>query len=615
MVLLPQAADGAFSSVSISTIQEKLFNKGCGSVLAVGAALLMGIGVFSQCNVASSMNDRMSAKNAVVTVEGVPITAEAIGLQASRLLENSQGEPDSTNKASAFALSTHTALRAAAIVALLEKEGAVSDAEVKKAAEAVADQQIDQVKGRLIAENKVKPNATDADFDKAFGAESGGRKIADLRNNNVITFTDAYKDATKKSSVLQILGDQILIARYGGKAVADDQALRDSFKLYNLKRIFFSAQSGAKETPEARADKALADLKAGKSFDSLMDTVSNDPAAPGKQLHETTTPTPSQILDRQPELATLKGKAPLTTTGVVDVPGGKAIYQLASVQDSTPPDFDQKKEKYRSEKIAEVGRPELEKKLTAILNSDAVKWNHMGYHALEAIAGVIAEPMGMNEAAVDKAMKVAEEAVKSKDADERTKGAMAMLAASSMLDTMQSADPVKVKAVQLTALEAAVAAGLQDATISIKLADLYGQAKNGAKATDALITASKSNIRYDAPGEALFRQIVDKSLKLEKDKVITKEQLESIQAQQALWSQARTESLKADAEAKAEIDKQKKENEAEIERQKKEAGVKGAVEDEANKKANEAEIAKQKAEAEKAAGKPATPAAPVKGKP
>ncbi len=601
--------------MSISTIQEKLFNKGCGSVLAVGAAILMGVSIFSQCNLASSMDRQNGRQTAVATVDGIPLNAEAIATQAARIQERSFGGTDITSKATSYAYAIHTALREAAVRSLLAKEGAISDSEVKDAAERVSEQQIDQVKGGLIQRQKVKPNATEADFDKAYAAENNGKSLADLRKNNVIVFTDAYKDQTKKESVIEILGDQILMGRYGGKAVSSDAALRDSYKLYNLKRIFFSAQSGSKETPEARADKAMADLKAGKSFDLLMDTLSNDPPMPGKAIHEKTDPTSTDLMDRQPELAALKTKAPASTTGVIDVPGGKAIYELASVSDSVPGDFDKNKEKYRAERMAQVGRPELDKRLDAILNSDAVKWQHEGYHALAAVADVIAQPTGGTEAGLAKAFQVAETAYKSKDPDEKQKAAMAMLAATAMLDNLQSADAVKTKALQLTALEAVTGAGMQDSAISLKLADLYGDAKKGDKATEALISASKSNSRYDAVGEAIFRQVVDKALKFEKDKLITKEQLESIQAQQALWSEARSSSEKADAEAKAEIDKQKKENEAELAKQKAAAGVKGTASEEENKKANEAELAKQKAEAEKASGKPAAPApdAPKKG--
>lgn len=598
--------------MSISTIQEKLFNKGCGSVLAVGAAILMGVSIFSQCNVASSM-DRQNGGQAVATVDGLSLSAEAIAMQAAKIQQTRFGGDDITSKATAYAYSMHTALREAAVRSLIEKEGAISDAEVKSAAERAADQEIDQIKGELLRMGSLKPNATEADFDKAFAPTplSGGKKLSEYRNSSVVALTDAYKDATKKESVLALLGTDILTARYGVKAIPTDAALRESYKLYNLKRIFFSAQSGSKETPEVRAEKALADLKAGKSFDLLMDTLSNDPPMPGKAIHEKTEPTSTDLMDRQPELAALKTKSPASITGVMDVPGGKAIYQLASVSDSIPADFDKNKEKYRAERIAMAGRPELDKRLDAVLASGAVKWQHEGYHALAAVASVMAQPSGPTEASLAKAFEVAEAAYQSKNQDEKQKAAMAMLAASSVLGNLPTADPTKTKAIELGALEAVAGAGLQDSSTSLKLADLYAAAKKGDKATDALIAASKSNARYDEMGEAVFRQIVDKSLKFEKDKVITKDQLTSIQAQQALWSEASSSSKVAEAAAKAEIDKQKKANEEEIAKQKAAAGVKGATTEEANKKANEAELAKQKAEAEKASGKPAAPKDPA----
>ncbi|RYG21931.1 hypothetical protein EON82_18015, partial [bacterium] len=383
--------------MSISTIQEKLFNKGCGSVLIVVAAVAMGLSMFSQCGTASRMSPEEQARqqSAVALVGDVPVLGDAIQAQVSKI-----GAQDLSGQSSALVYATGTALRAAAVRALIAQGPAVSDEEVIKAAEKFADQRVDQIKGQLMAMGKVKPGATDAEFDKAVKAEGSTKTLAELRTEALTTIKDAYKDEARKGAVIETLGDAILTSRLGQKATADDAALRESYKTYVVKRIFFNAQSGAKETPEQRASKALAELKAGKPFDKLMDELSNDPAPAGKPLHELTQPIPSEALSRQPEFATLKGKPVGTTTDVVDVPGGKAIYQLSAIQDQVPADFEKNKAKYRSQRADEVGRAELEKQIQALLASDTVKWQHKGFQAFAAAYSAMTSPTGPNEEAL-----------------------------------------------------------------------------------------------------------------------------------------------------------------------------------------------------------------------
>ena len=160
------------------------------------------------------------------------------------------------------------------------------------------------------------------------------------------------------------------------------------------------------------------------------------------------------------------------------------------------------------------------------------------------------------------------------------------------------------------AIETAQAAGIQDTALSLELADLYAEAKDGAKATASLVAASKANDRYDASGDRAFRDVAAKALDLQKKGVLTKDQLASVQAQQASWSAARTNNQQAASQAKTDDASVKAANEAEIARQKAEAAkAASAPADSDAKNANAAEIARQKAEAAKGASTPSAPAA------
>ncbi len=584
--------------MSISTIQEKLFNKGCGSVLIVVAAAAMGLSMFSQCNSASRMNEEnaQGGGQAVATVDGVPVMSGAIQALAAR----SSGGDSPVTEAFSLAQATNEAVNAAAVRALIAKGPAVTEAEVEKAALLAINETIEGMRGQLTSTGTLKPGASEAEFEKALGAQTGGKKLADIRKETVAAAKSKFAAAETKASVVEALAPGILAARLGEKAVGSDAQLRDSYKTYVVKRIFFGSQSGSKDSPDARAKKAEADLKAGKGFDLLMDTVSNDPAPAGKPMHDATESLPTALFDARPELASLKDKPVGTTTGVVDVPGGKAIYRLEAVRNDVPADFEKNKAKLREERIAAAGK-EASQSAVRDLVAKSTKWESKGFEALAGAANAF-----MNPTASEKAVAAAQAALKSSDTGDKRRGALAMLLAT----TSMTGAPDTAKSEQrIAALEAAQAAGIEDATLSLELADLYAAKKDGAKTTAALVAASRLNRRYDAGGGATFREIATKLRKLQDDKVLTAEQAKQVQEQQAVWQAAKAEADKSAAAAKTQSGKTDLSNEAEIARQKAEAakasGVTATVQPPKKDadKDDAAEIARQKAEAEKAKGK------------
>ena len=605
--------------MSISTLQEKFFNKGCGTVVFGALAVAMVAGIFMRGG-GTSDSDRNGGNGAgpVVTVGSFPIPAELFQRQADGLktqLAQQQGvtgEPTATIQAHALVDATGQVLQAAAVQDILAKEPP-TDAEIQAFANTQEEQRIEGARMALEKQGKLKPNASETDLEKALKDQLNGKTLAQIRTEGVKGFVAAYKDPKTKSALLTQYGGPLLVQRYGGKSVGSEQSLRDSYKNYLLHRIFLSSASGAKESPEVRAARADADLKAGKTFESVMDAYSNDPVppGPGKKVHDATENVAATALDTRPELAALKGKTSGATTGVVDVQGGKAIYGILSVRDDLPKDFEKNKTKLRQEQINRAGQTQVESKVKTILAGSEVKWQNLGYQALSSVADAGTMGYIFDQNAAKKAFAKAQEALKSADGNDRRLATMAMLALTDP-QTNTGAKTADVVAERRTALEAAQTAGIEDTALSIEAAALYGDAKEGAKATASLIAASKANHQYNEAGERAFRDIAGKALDLQKKGVLTKEQLQSVQTQQAVWTASRTDNSKAATQAKTDEVSQKAANEAEIARQKAEAD-KAAAPPSAPAKADEsAEIARQKAEASKS-NPPKSPAAPAKG--
>ena len=556
--------------MSISTLQEKFFNKGCGSALIVVAALAMGASLFTSSmgrnDDASRTGPNGQNETAVATVDGVPVFASEIERMADEQAKQLAGMGDLNASFRSFiqGQAINSSLQTAAAKAILAK-GEVTDAEVLAAAKSAIGADVERARAKFVSEGKLKPDATDAQLQTALKDALGGRTLAQLRGDLPKQILARFKDGTTRAAVLDQFGSAILASRLGERAVASDADLRDAYKTYVLRRIFLSVASGSKETPEVRAQKALTDLNAGKSFASVMDAYSNDPAPSGKKPHDATQSVASSVLNGSPEYAALKGKAAPARTGIVDVPGGKAIYEIVSVDANLPKEFDRDKAKLRVEKAREIGQAEVDRQVRALLASDAVKWSSPGYHALAALSGNPGDSSSAEARSSSSAMELAKTALASKSPAERRLGALAYLSA-----TNDTGSPEAIKD-RKAAIEAALANGIDDATLGIQLADLYGKEKNGAKATDALISASKANDRYDTGGQRVFGDIAAKALELNKASVITAAQLKEIQAQQALWTAAKTDDSKAAAGAKLTDDELKKENDAEIQRQMAEA--------------------------------------------
>lgn len=572
-------ASARHPSVSISSFQEKFLNKGCGTAIIVVSALALGISMLSsQCARGNMINGSASAQDAVVTVGDVPVTAQQIQAAA-----DSGSNPDggALDRASQLASATYRVVNSAGAASLVLQSGEPAESEVETVVSNAIEDQLDQQREMMVALKQPKANATPAEIDQALTAYLGGQTPSAYKKDQVTKIVEAYKDPQRKGNVLQAIASRILASRAAAKSAMSDEALRNSYKTLVFKRVFLSDASGSKESAQARAQKVLDGLKSGKSFDAMMDQYSNDPASPGKKVHDLEEDVPATQAGARPEFAEIKDKPVGAVSGIVDVPGGKAVYRLAATRNSAPADFEKNKDKYRRTAAMAAASTEVEKKVKDYVAAKS-SWSSKAFEAMFLQGQTTQQSPTEQKAALEKAFDLAQQALKSDQPGEVRVGAMAALLAEGGLYNAPDADKAKLADQRIGVLEAAFANGLDDGQLRMELVDLYAQKKNGAKATEALVAASKGNLKYDATGQKLFSDIAGKALTLQQQGVITADQLKTIQAQQVVWSDARAAYDKAMAESKKQ--------------------------EEAAQKANEAEIARQKAEAAKAGGTaPATP--------
>ncbi|RYG15223.1 hypothetical protein EON82_26490, partial [bacterium] len=168
--------------MSISTLQERFFNKGCFTAGIVVVAIAMVVSQFTGGRGSSSQDEaRGGSRSAVVTVGDVPVPAELFQAKANELQTQalqgqaaqakvpieSLGLPDAPTQAMALVRATGVVLQQAAVQALIAKPP-VTEAEVAAFATGLIEQRLDLAREDLVKQGKLKPNATDAEFEKAF---------------------------------------------------------------------------------------------------------------------------------------------------------------------------------------------------------------------------------------------------------------------------------------------------------------------------------------------------------------------------------------------------------------------------------------------------------------
>ncbi len=168
-------------------------------------------------------------------------------------------------------------------VSYLAKQAGVkfSDAEIKSAAEKIFEEETMKQRMELVMQHKLDANdSSDKAFDAALTKE--GQMTLSVRRKS---FHDAMAKALKDSQArktweMQTAGPLLLDA-IKAKIKPTDAEVKASYDSSEFKRVVF-AQSAASNA-QAQIDKAQADLKAGMSFEQVIDRYTSETAPKGKE--------------------------------------------------------------------------------------------------------------------------------------------------------------------------------------------------------------------------------------------------------------------------------------------------------------------------------------------
>ncbi|MBS1713142.1 MAG: hypothetical protein JST30_02265 [Armatimonadetes bacterium] len=486
-------------------------NKGCQAVLyVIGGLTVIGLLYTGTC---SSMMPwaQPQAQNQnvalVAELDGKKVGSDDV-LKVADVLRRDRptnGDPRQEFRLTVDALDQSLTL--IAIDGLAKLKGASADD--KTIAEYVENdfrERAARVKASYIATKKLKPDATDAEFEAVFkkDPQAGGKTFDEIKKAAVeqgqTLANDPENGAVFRAQVLV----HALTKAYAASVEATPEAYKKSTESFETKSLPFDDVKVPLDERKATADKALADLKGGMKFPDAIKKYA--PKKPDIAL-----PMPRALVEASPELAPILSIKPGQVSDVIVFQGNPTIYIVDSVKANVPPDFDKKQKFYLDTYKTSQATKQLGKDLEEVKKS--VKW-HSDVCRLSFELGVL-ESKGPTEGidAFHAALRdIASKLKDAKPTDLLGAKLQAMAKFEAFETVFSSSKPEEKKEMRAERSEMIrdVLSDTESVVLRLELFDNEAEAGNFEAAGEALVDAAKNNTGSDPIAIDLNQQITTK---------------------------------------------------------------------------------------------------------
>ncbi len=554
--------------MSISTFQDKFVKGGCGKAIIVFSALAMVLGLgFSNCSRAARLGSsdiKGNPEQVFVSVGNVDLSAGMLERSVDEMLA-AQGmslaafQKSPTTYASILGSGISQLIQKAQLYNLAKKNGFNDDdSSVLKVMHLDSEASFKQYAVESLRKmGQLKPDSTDKDLDD-FAAKVGGENFHALYQKKADDVNKNLKDNQRRIGEVLTAGQQYYIEKVRTGFNPTDDDVKKQFDSDVVKRVII--KTDAKVTADqakAKADKAYADLKAGKSFEDVMDAYSEDtPAVGKKKKSENEITFPISMIDQFPDFKPLATLQPGGYTEPQKSTEGYVIYKLVSKKQDLPKDFDKAKEKYRQDFI----NAELEKKIKGELDeADKNEKPNFQIKAYEALYK-FAKAAGNGQTPPDEKtlMEVYDLAKAVQPGDPKADiAAIVGYQAIDMVYNMPKSDKAKLKTPRMEALESFLEYN-DSPNLRLELVDYFKELKEGDKAYDQLNKAMDKNMSYDDIGQRTFADVSAKFLELKSAGLVKPDQEKEFRSKQEQWKIDKKKYDDQQAEMKKQEDAAKK---------------------------------------------------------
>ena len=545
--------------MSIAKFQSFVTSKGCAGALGITMALVFLVSSTYQCSQASRLNEagqRQQSGEAVVvaTVAGKPVLEEEIQRAIDGQRAQMQGmslPPEQDATFTSYAITG--ALNAAAMRTVAEKNGVQFTPEAIQAAfEKDFQDKVDQFRQQLEMSKRLKPGATDAEFEAEVQKETK-KSLKQIKDESWKQISDALADPAKKDLVQQSFAQPLLLQALAAKLTPSDSELRSTYDNLVVKRVLLKDEAGKSAITEAERIKS--EISGGLKFEDAMNRYSKDVPLPNKRVSENTL----NITGRQfseDAYRPLAGLKPNDVSVPVTTPEGVVIYKVVSIKSDIPADFEKSKQKYAQQVANERAGAEVRRQSEAILKGSEVKWQSPAYEALFRLGSVQtkSDPKA-RQAELEAISKLAEEGLKTAQGGSRRFASLALLGALQQLASTPGVDPKALLDRRVSAINSMLETA-EDGALRMQLVDLYVEKGDKTGASDALLKAAQYNSDYTTAGQSRYSDMQAKIRSLTANKMLDEKVVPEIQkelqrwvSEKATYEKQAAEQRKADEEA------------------------------------------------------------------
>jgi hypothetical protein len=439
----------------------------------------------------------------------------------------------------------------------------LDDKAVEEAIPSLWAQQEDTHRQILVQGHKLAPNASQKEFEAAYEKDSG-RSLDQERQQFTDDFNTAFNDPAKKELIRSEVANQSLNVQYAAKTNITDDDLKATYSTVSVQRISFDGKNGV--DADTQAQKALADIKGGMSFEDAIKKYTTAKPEAGKSI---TAPIDisAQIAQYLPEYKPLFKLKQGEVSEPIKMGTGASIFKVVKISENLPPDFDKNKDQLRKDLQKQTASTNLTQDLEAFKKANPPKWASPAYEAMYDYGATGQDTTLSPEKRAAKYAAIEAEAKGALNGSDGRVAALALFAANSAI--YDSATPEKKKAMAADRIAAltAVLQGSESPALRIELVDLDLAADKPKDAVDQLKAAALALTGTSVEDQKNYEGILAKLDAMKASKKISDDDAKIVQSTLDKWlvTMHQEDAMKAQTE-KQEADL-KKQNDALMKKQ------------------------------------------------
>ncbi|MEQ1821850.1 MAG: SurA N-terminal domain-containing protein [Fimbriimonadaceae bacterium] len=445
-------------------------------------------------------------------------------------------------------------------------------------------------KQQWITDKKLKPNATEADFNALYEKEYKQTPKSVIDQNTDPTRLNQLLEGPQGDEVRTVYANQCLIAHFRSQINATDDDIRQSKNVYVGKRIVLKPEKHPGVDLAKKLEGLKKEIESGKlKFEDAMNANTDEDAPKGKKKSDNTMEIDGTTASVNASYAPVVSLKP-GGLAILNFPQSFELYRLDMIRSELPADYATNKATYISQYSETKAIDKMQKALEAMRKEKGlIQWHDEAYRALYEYAQFEANPDNFTldpgskkkayEGFIDMAKSIGSAKLGQK---------VAAIVTYQAFEKIFAATP-KPEQAALTDRRIEVLGNFATATesvdIMLEVVGLYAVAKDGAKVSEWIGLAIEAQEgKFDDTSGRSIGDIAKRVETEEKTGVLKKDQADALRAKLSDWRKAKVENDKYLAADKAAAAEQAKKDAAE----------------EAKFKAEEAaRLAKEKADADK----------------